>query len=88
MDYERGPYPVVFPVNSLQMSYTILVTDDDILEIDEAFNISINSTSLPLDVFIGNISQAVVVIVDEDRKYMSFFVCWNNFIMQVLYFHL
>ena len=65
---------MVFPINSTQMSYNIPVTFDNILEIDEVFNISIDSALLPLDVFTGNISQAVVVIVDDDRKYISYFV--------------
>jgi len=68
MDYNVGPYFVVFGANSIQMSYLIPITVENILEIDEVFNISIDANSLPLDVFGGDISHAVIKIIDDDRK--------------------
>ena len=50
------------------MSYLIPITVENILEIDEVFNISIDANSLPLDVFGGDISHAVIKIIDDDRK--------------------
>jgi len=59
---------VTFPTNITEVFYDISITDDNILEIDEMIDITIDSHSLPLDVFTGNIHQALVFIEDDDRK--------------------
>ena len=49
--------------------FNITVNDDDILEEIEIFNIAINSSSLPIDVTIGELNEAVVIIVDDDGEF-------------------
>ena len=50
------------------VSYDIPIIDEDILEIDENFTFSIDPTQLIPQVFLGNISQASGLIIDDDRK--------------------
>ena len=46
---------------------------DRLLESDEMFQLSINSSSLPTRIFVGNPSVVNVTIVDNDR--MLFLLC-------------
>ena len=61
-------YTVTFPagVNSSQLN--TLITDDNILEDDETFNLTINQSSLPDGVVVGDASQVTVTIVDDDGE--------------------
>jgi len=59
---------VTFPTNITEAFYDISITDDNILETDEMFNIKIDSRSLPFDTFVGTGDQAMVVIEDNDRE--------------------
>ena len=50
--------------------FDISITDDRILEGNENFMLTIDSSSLPDDgtVVVGNPGQSTVTIVDDDRK--------------------
>ena len=48
--------------------FDIPINDDDILEGNEDFMITIDPSTLPTDVTVGNPGQATVTIVDDDRK--------------------
>ena len=48
--------------------FNIPITDDDILEGNENFTLTINPSSLPNSVFVGNPGQATVTIVDDDGE--------------------
>ena len=48
--------------------FDIAISDDSIFEDNENFILIINSSSLPSDVNVGNPGQAIVTIVDDDRK--------------------
>ena len=52
--------------------FDIAITDDNILEIDENFMLTIDSTQLIPQVFLGNISQATALITDDDRECNSY----------------
>ena len=67
MDYTSGPYTVTFPAGSTTASFNIPINDDDILEGDENFMLTINQT-LPTGVTRGTPSEATVTIVDDDRE--------------------
>ena len=49
-------------------SFNIPITDDDIVEENENFTLIIDMSSLPNDFILGSVSQATVVITDEDSK--------------------
>ena len=66
-------YTVTFSagVNSSQLN--ILITDDNILEDNETFNLTINQSSLPDGVVVGDRSQVTVTIVDDDGECGRFY---------------
>ena len=48
--------------------FDIPINDDDILEGNEFFILTIDPTSLPTSVTVGGPGQATVTMVDDDRK--------------------
>ena len=67
-DYGSGPYSVTFPAGLTNSSLYISITDDDILEGTEYFNIMIDSSSLISGITVGSLDQATVAILDADGK--------------------
>ena len=75
-----GPFYITFPAGHDNVTFMILITNDDVVENTETFTLSINPSSLPSGVTIGDPSQATVTIIDDDSKYSEYvhysFVCW------------
>ena len=70
MDYTSGPYTVTFPAGQTTATFDVPINDDDIFEIDENFILTINPSLLPTRIItVGNSGQAIVTIVDNDRKF-------------------
>ena len=71
VDYDSGPYTVTFPAGQTRASFDVPTNDDNILEDDENFHLSIvNITTL----FISRVSasgrtQTTIIIMDTDSKY-------------------
>ena len=68
IDYNSGPYTVIIPANVEEVSFSILITNDNKKEENEIFHLVIDSSSLPDGVVVGTPSQAIVTIVDVTCK--------------------
>ena len=68
MDYESGPYNITFPAGTTSVPFNISITDDDILEDDENFILTVDLSSLPSNITASDPYQATVTIVDKDGK--------------------
>ena len=68
MDYGSGPYTVTFPAGTTRVPFNVSINNDDILEDNEDFMLTINPSSVPTGVTVGSPDQATVTIVDDDRK--------------------
>ena len=68
VDYESGSYSVIIPAGEKNVSLNISINDDNIFEHNENFVLTINASSLPSDVYIGNRNKTIVTIVDNDGK--------------------
>ena len=69
VDYNNsGPYTVQFNVGLTRVLLTVSIYDDNILEGNETFNLSIGTSSLPSRVTIGNPGETMVTILDNDGK--------------------
>ena len=53
-------------------SFIVTIMDDNILESNERFQLSINTSSLPNRVTVDNPSEVTVTIVDDDCKLIKF----------------
>ena len=51
-----------------RISFNVNIMDDNLLEIDKMFKLTINSSSLPNRVFVNRTSEVTVTIKDNDRK--------------------
>ena len=68
VDYFSGPYMVMFEVGMTNGSFNVSIRDDNILESNEMFNLSIDASSLPSGISVGDIGVTTVTILDNDRK--------------------
>ena len=68
VDYNSGPYTVQFDAGVISASFSISINGDDIYEDSETFNISIDSSSLPKRVTVGDNDHSAVTILDNDGK--------------------
>ena len=68
-DYNSGQYNVTFNIGVASVSFGIPVYDDQILEQNEFFSIGL--CSLPSNVIFGNLSQATVIIVNDDGECLT-----------------
>ena len=67
VDY-NGLENITFSAGDVRVMFNVSITDDDILEMMEKFNLTISSTSLPTRIFTGDIQQTTVLITDNDGK--------------------
>ena len=67
-DYDSGPYTVTFPSGVTNVSFDIMISDNNQPESDETFYLIINSFSLPHNITITDLGQATVIILDDDCK--------------------
>ena len=69
-DYYSGPFTVIIPAGNYSVVFDISIIDDNMLEMNETFELSIESTSLPSKVFPSrsswNPSMTTVYIIDDD----------------------
>ena len=73
-DYSPGPYSVRFPAGITSSFLYISITDDNILEGNEYFNILIDLSSLITGITVGNVDRATVTISDADSKQYMYLV--------------
>ena len=73
MDYDSGPYTITFTAGTIYASFYILLIDDNVLENNESFMLTINSSSLPSNVTVGDPGQVTMTIEDNDGK--KFDIC-------------
>ena len=67
-DYNVGPYPITFPARTTIYYLDIPIINDNIVEGDESFILTIDSSSLPIDIFIGDDNETTVTIANDDCK--------------------
>ena len=68
VDYDSGPYTVIIPAGERNTSLSIPINDDNIFEHNENFGLTVNVSSLPTGVYIGNNNETIITIVDNDGK--------------------
>ena len=68
VDYNSGPHSVTFPAGVTNVSFIIIINDDNILEDDEEFNLTIDNSSLYNNITNDSLSRATVIIINDDGK--------------------
>ena len=67
-DYNSGPYSVMFSNGSTIASFDVPIINDNVLEINEEFVLTIDPSSLLENVMTGNPTNSTVTIVDNEGK--------------------
>ena len=68
MDYDSGPYNITFQAGTTSVPFNVSITDDNILEDDENFLLTVDLSLLPDNITASDPYQATVTIVDKDGK--------------------
>ena len=68
-DYTSGLYNVMFPAGSTSVLFDVNIANDDTVEGNETFSLSIIPSLVPDRVIMGNPRQSAVTIVDNDGKW-------------------
>ena len=68
VDYEPGPYSIMFPAGQTNATFSVSVMDDEVSEGNEYFNLAIDVSSLPIEVNASNPADVLVTIVDDEGK--------------------
>ena len=68
VDYDSGPYTVTLTAGMTMASFNVPINDDDILEDDEDFTLTIRNDTLPNRVTRLGAGQSTVTIVDVDSE--------------------
>lgn len=66
VDYESRPFTLQFNTFLTHFRFGVLIIDDNTFEGNENFNISIDSSELPNNVIVGQPSEVVIEISDDD----------------------
>ena len=66
VDFDSGPYNVTIPAGDTLAVFNVAINDDDIMEANESFILTIDDSSLPNRVNVTDPDQATVTIVDND----------------------
>ena len=64
-DYGSGPYTVMFPAETTNASFSVSINNDNIVEMNETFSLTINPFN---DIMTVDPDSAVVTIVDDDSE--------------------
>ena len=51
------------------VSFIIIINNDNILEDDEEFNLTIDNSSLSNNITTDSLSRATVIVINDDGKY-------------------
>ena len=75
-DYSSGPYNVTIPAGYISSALSILVIDNNVLEGQKEFYLTINQSSSLNGVVISSPHRAVVEIIDNECKQIN--CCYAN----------
>ena len=67
-DYNSGPYNVIVPAGVTNIIFTVPIIDDNIIESNETFVLTIKEYSLSQYLAYGSFGATLVTIVDDDCK--------------------
>lgn len=67
-DYGSGPYFIKLTAGMTHFPFNVSINDDNMVEKNENFFLTIDKSTLPCDVTVGNQDQTTVTILEDDCK--------------------
>lgn len=71
-DYTTGPYNVTFHAGDFLAEFNISISDDNIKQTNKTFILTVDPSSLPNYVSVGEPDNATVIVMDNDSKLCIF----------------
>ena len=68
LDFNFGPRNILFPAGVTRITFNVTIVEDNMLEHDESFSVSVDPLILPNRVTIGSSGHTVVTIIDDESK--------------------
>ena len=78
MDYTSGPYTITFLAGQTTATFDVPINDDNVIEGNENFMLTIDSSSLPTGLTVGDPGQAAVTIMEEGKEVYTFVPLYTN----------
>ena len=67
-DFYSGPYMVMFTAGETSVSFNVSIINDNTLEANEDFTLTIDSSSILNNFRVGDPGSAIVTIVNDDGE--------------------
>lgn len=74
-NYTSRQHNVTLPAEMTRVSFDIAIINDNVLEFNQQFDLIIDQSSLPVDVNVGSIFEATVLVADDDGKLFCVNLC-------------
>ena len=69
-DYESGPFNIIILAGEISTSFNISIIDNNVFEINESFNVTIDQSTLSDRVLLNTVGCIVsATILDDDSKF-------------------
>lgn len=68
LDFNFVPHNIFFPAGVTRVTFNVTIIEDNTLEHDEFFSLSVDPLILPDRVTIGNYTDTTITIVNDDSK--------------------
>ena len=77
VDFNTTPLTAVFHRESIMSSISVPVMTDDIVELNEAFHVTLSISSSVQGIMVGDRHSATIVITDSTGKYCLQYISYN-----------
>ena len=67
-DFIFVPNNIFFPAGVTRVTFNVTIIEDDILERDEFFSLSVDPLTLPDRVTVDNFTDTTITIMNDDSK--------------------
>ena len=67
-DFIFVPHNIFFPAGVTRVTFNVTIIEDNILERDEFFSLSVDPLTLPDRVTAGNFNDTTITIMNDDSK--------------------
>ena len=68
LDFIFGQRNISFPAGVTRITFNVTIIEDNILEHNESFSVSVDPLTLPNRVTIGTSNHTTITIIDNDSK--------------------
>ena len=84
-DYKAGPFSISIPAGKEEESFNVPITDDDVYESDESFELVINRVRLPSRISRAHKYTSTVTILNNEKCKYYVSLCTYMYVILLLF---